>query len=407
MVRTRLNAGPITSLRSHCHLHDAAFPSAVHICFSLCLMWLVRGLHSPAPESACFTLTHSSLTVNRPAEGHDPVCIYTMSFLGPTNLCAWELPIASPSTMGRKTRNEVAFLCILGFSACICLPLNSLFPWLIWTRLPSSSGPSLLSLCMSVDADPTDFSCLYCSSRHTRLTVSSLLPLPQCTQSTKGMLGRVVRSLDFHELCPPGTPKTTPMGLEGSSPVALSAEPSASVSCAQQPTLQSVVTPCPHFSRINKRDSLHSTNPAFRLASPSPSLSRAGFVLEDAPEVRFVPLPWERTKPGAGVWVYTPLVSFNMKVNLSKVWKHKIEVFFYHLFMKTPRTGLYHCLSLNLKAICHTHSVKLLICKLIFKSGHICWNIHTCIYICIKLVCSGQWSRNHKKTQCIIIKIHF
>ncbi|TNN02391.1 hypothetical protein fugu_009878 [Takifugu bimaculatus] len=112
-----------------------------------------------------------------------------------------------------------------------------------------------------------------------------------CTQSTKGMLGRVVRSLDFHELCPPGTPKTTPMGPEGSSSVALSAQPSASVSCAPPPTLQSVVTPCPHFSRINKRDSLHSTNPAFRLASPSPSLSRAGFVLEDAPEVSFVPLP--------------------------------------------------------------------------------------------------------------------
>lgn len=107
------------------------------------------------------------------------------------------------------------------------------------------------------------------------------------------------------------------------------------------------------------------------------------------------------------VWVSTPLVSFNMKVNLSKVWKHKIEVFFYHLFMKTPRTGLYHCLSLNLKAICHSHSVKLLICKQIFKSGHICWNMHTCIYIRVKLVCSGQWSRNPKKSQCIIIKIHF
>lgn len=131
--------------------------------------------------------------------------------------------------------------------------------------------------------------------------LSSFLTLPQCTQSTKGMLGRVVRSLDFHELCPPGTPKTAPMGLEGSRSVVLSAEPSASVSCAPQPTLQSVVTPCPHFSRINKRDSLHSTNPAFRLASPSPSLNRAGFVLEVAPEVSFVPLPWERPKAEAGV----------------------------------------------------------------------------------------------------------
>lgn len=105
------------------------------------------------------------------------------------------------------------------------------------------------------------------------------------------MLGRVVHSLDFHELCPLGTPKTTPMGLEGSGSDVFSAEASASFDCAQQPTLQSVVAPCPHFSRGNKRDSLHSTNPAFRLASPSPSLSRSGFVLEDAPEVSFAPLP--------------------------------------------------------------------------------------------------------------------
>lgn len=117
------------------------------------------------------------------------------------------------------------------------------------------------------------------------------LKLPQCAQSTKGVLERVVHSLDFHELCLSGTPKTTPMGLEGSSLAMLPPEPSASVGCTQQPTLQSVVAPCPHFSRGNKRDSLHSTNPAFRLASPSPSLSRAGFVLEDAPEVSFVPLP--------------------------------------------------------------------------------------------------------------------
>lgn len=122
------------------------------------------------------------------------------------------------------------------------------------------------------------------------------LKLPQCAQSTKGVLERVVHSLDFHELCLSGTPKTTPMGLEGSSLAMLPPEPSASVGCTQQPTLQSVVAPCPHFSRGNKRDSLHSTNPAFRLASPSPSLSRAGFVLEDAPEVSFVPLPWGRPK---------------------------------------------------------------------------------------------------------------
>lgn len=34
-------------------------------------------------------------------------------------------------------------------------------------------------------------------------------------------------------------------------------------------------------------------------------------------------------------------VSFMMEVNLSNTWKHNIEIFFYHLFMKTPRTCLH------------------------------------------------------------------
>lgn len=208
------------------------------------------------------------------------------------------LQIVSPSTMGRKTRTKwlfCAYLASLRVSVCLlthffhvsyepdcAVTIRTAFAFTAWA-LKQTQQISPACIIYPVTATRRVWLCL-------------LFSLPQCTQSTKGMLGRVVRSLDFHELCPPGTPKTTPMGLEGSSTVALSAEPSASVSCAQQPTLQSVVTPCPHFSRINKRDSLHSTNPAFRLASPSPSLSRAGFILEDAPEVSFVALPWERVK---------------------------------------------------------------------------------------------------------------
>lgn len=198
------------------------------------------------------------------------------------------------------------------------------------------------------------------------------------------------------------------MGLEGSSSTVLSPDPSASVGCGQQPSLQSVVAPCPRFSRGNTRDSLHSTNPAFRLASPSPSLSRAGFVLEDAPEVSFVPLPWGRPKTDAGLvlflntplhhrqktphtgrlqcvlpfeiqkcysrvigtlpvslllhrCVFTQRVSFKMKVNLSKVWKHKLRIFLDTFLWRRP--GHAFTLSQNLKAIRHINGVKLLISK--------------------------------------------
>ncbi|CAB1445599.1 unnamed protein product [Pleuronectes platessa] len=112
-----------------------------------------------------------------------------------------------------------------------------------------------------------------------------------CTQSTKDMLDRMVHSSDFHGLCPPGTPKTTPLGLEVSRTPAPSAEPSPSVGCLQQGARQSGATPCPPFSRSSKRDSLHSMNPAFRLASPSPSLSRTSLILGDATDNGFVLIP--------------------------------------------------------------------------------------------------------------------
>ncbi|XP_010792022.1 palmitoyltransferase ZDHHC18a isoform X1 [Notothenia coriiceps] len=113
-----------------------------------------------------------------------------------------------------------------------------------------------------------------------------------CTQSTKDMLERMVHSYDVHGLCPPATPKTTPLDLEVSGPAAASSEPSLSAGCLPQDARQPVAPPCPPFSRSNKRrDSLHSINPAFRLASPSPSLSRTTFILGDAPDNGFIPLP--------------------------------------------------------------------------------------------------------------------
>ncbi|XP_032374884.1 palmitoyltransferase ZDHHC18a isoform X1 [Etheostoma spectabile] len=112
-----------------------------------------------------------------------------------------------------------------------------------------------------------------------------------CTQSTKDVLERVVHSFNFHGLCPPGTPKTTPLGLEVSSMATPSTEPSPSGGCSGQHSLQPVVAPCPPFSRSKRRDSLHSINPAFRLASPSPPLSRTTLILDDATDVGFIPVP--------------------------------------------------------------------------------------------------------------------
>ncbi|KAK5862529.1 hypothetical protein PBY51_017914 [Eleginops maclovinus] len=109
-----------------------------------------------------------------------------------------------------------------------------------------------------------------------------------CTQSTKGVLERMVHSYDVHGLCPPGIPKTTPLDLE----VSASSELSLSAGCLPQDACQPVAAPCPPFSRSNKRrDSLHSINPAFRLAYPSPSLSRTTLILGDAPDNGFIPLP--------------------------------------------------------------------------------------------------------------------
>ncbi|KAF7660063.1 hypothetical protein LDENG_00288440 [Lucifuga dentata] len=110
-----------------------------------------------------------------------------------------------------------------------------------------------------------------------------------CPQSTKDMLERVVHmvhSYDFNGLCLSSTPKTTPVGLEVSSIT----EPSLA-GCSRQQPPSPFPSPCPPFSRSSKKDSLHTINPAFRLASPSPSLSHTTLILGDGPDVSFIPLP--------------------------------------------------------------------------------------------------------------------
>ncbi|XP_032414658.1 palmitoyltransferase ZDHHC18a isoform X1 [Xiphophorus hellerii] len=114
-----------------------------------------------------------------------------------------------------------------------------------------------------------------------------------CTQSTKDVLERMLHSSDFHGLCPSGNPKTSPLVQEVSSAPA-TAEPYLSSGCSRQLARQAVVDPCPllspvAFSKSNRRDSLHSINPAFRLASPSPTLSRSALVLGDGPDIGFIP----------------------------------------------------------------------------------------------------------------------
>ncbi|KAM8826919.1 palmitoyltransferase ZDHHC18a isoform 1-T1 [Synchiropus picturatus] len=111
-----------------------------------------------------------------------------------------------------------------------------------------------------------------------------------CTQGTKDMLERMVHSPDFRCLCPPGTPKTSPLGVEVSGSTTLPEDDSPTPGCAPQHARSPGMASCPPFTRNSKRDSLHSINPAFRLASPSPSLSRATMILGDSTETGFVPL---------------------------------------------------------------------------------------------------------------------
>ncbi|XP_061807744.1 palmitoyltransferase ZDHHC18a isoform X1 [Nerophis lumbriciformis] len=105
-----------------------------------------------------------------------------------------------------------------------------------------------------------------------------------CSQSTKDVLERMLNSSDFHGLCFPGTPKTTPLGLEASSSAATPIQPSPTIGCLRATT----ANPC---SPLAKSDSMHSINPAFRLASPSPSLGRTPLTVTGTADVGFIPLP--------------------------------------------------------------------------------------------------------------------
>ncbi|TNN76285.1 putative palmitoyltransferase ZDHHC14 [Liparis tanakae] len=114
-----------------------------------------------------------------------------------------------------------------------------------------------------------------------------------CTRSTKDVLERMFRSFYSGALCPPGTPKTARVGVEVSGSTTSSAERSPSAGCSRQHARRPVAAPCPPpFSRSSKkRDSLRSSNPAFRLASPSPSLSRTTLILGEGPDIGVIPIP--------------------------------------------------------------------------------------------------------------------
>ncbi|XP_033837211.1 palmitoyltransferase ZDHHC18a isoform X1 [Periophthalmus magnuspinnatus] len=103
-----------------------------------------------------------------------------------------------------------------------------------------------------------------------------------CTQSTKDVLERMLHSSDFHGVCPAGPPKTSPLGLEASDSLGAARAPSM---CSRRAD-----SPCTTCAR-SRKDSLHSINPAFRLASPSPSLPRVNLALSDTQEKGFIPLP--------------------------------------------------------------------------------------------------------------------
>ncbi|CAB1333689.1 unnamed protein product [Coregonus sp. 'balchen'] len=136
-----------------------------------------------------------------------------------------------------------------------------------------------------------------------------------CTQRTKDLLERVIRSSELQGLWPPGTPKTVPGQELRASPESRSPAPSSSAGppstgCSRSangfpatgcsgsangppPTgcsgRQAPPMDCRPVSS-SKRPSLHSNNPAFRLASPSPSFTHNTIILGDAPDMGFIQL---------------------------------------------------------------------------------------------------------------------
>ncbi|KAK7926261.1 hypothetical protein WMY93_008571 [Mugilogobius chulae] len=107
-----------------------------------------------------------------------------------------------------------------------------------------------------------------------------------CTQSTKDVLERMLHS-DFHVVCPASSLKTSPLGLEVSGSMGPARSPGVCPCRGHPESVDSLCTACGR----SRKDSLHSINPAFRLASPSPSLPRANLAVSDTQEEGFIPLP--------------------------------------------------------------------------------------------------------------------
>ncbi|KAL0984611.1 hypothetical protein UPYG_G00144110 [Umbra pygmaea] len=141
-----------------------------------------------------------------------------------------------------------------------------------------------------------------------------------CTERTKDLLERVIRSSELQGLCPPGTPKTAPSQetradpeprfLTHSSSIAepppvacpesvdglpsagcsVSSTGSSPMGCLGRQVRLPMDHPCTLLRSNSRKQSLHSQNPAFRLARPSPSFSHNTIILGDAPEMGFLPL---------------------------------------------------------------------------------------------------------------------
>lgn len=149
----------------------------------------------------------------------------------------------------------------------LIIPLVRIFTSFFPTCTHSTVFPLLLLLLYSFPSPPPLYLLLF-----------------QCSHSTKEVLDKAIHSLDLPELCLPGHPKTSPLGQEA-------------LGSGEAPAKGS----CPPLGRRSRRssssrDSLHSFNPAFRLAAPSPALGRplsaVGHVpqSEHTPHVDFVPV---------------------------------------------------------------------------------------------------------------------
>ncbi|KAG7270896.1 hypothetical protein CRUP_000255 [Coryphaenoides rupestris] len=110
--------------------------------------------------------------------------------------------------------------------------------------------------------------------------------MSQCTRGPKGLLERAVRSSDLlSPLCPPSAPKTTPLGQGASAATGPTSSSSTSDPSERRCPRPPGAPACPPYARGPEPASLHSSNPAFRLAAPSPTLCHTPLVRGAPPDL--------------------------------------------------------------------------------------------------------------------------